>query len=168
VQFAPLVLHTGVSSQEKHEPPYEEFYRVPRDTADRVNAARRAGHRVIAVGTTVVRTLETVTDERGDAFPAEGWTDLVITPDRALRSVSGLITGLHEPQATHLTILERAVEAAAGLRPGSSVAKRHLQRAYEEALRHDYLWHEFGDSHLILGVREPMTLSRERRTEIPS
>ena len=65
VEIAPLLLHTGVASLENHEPPYEEYYRVPRQTADRVNAARRAGNRVIAVGTTVVRALETVTDASG-------------------------------------------------------------------------------------------------------
>ena len=98
VQIAPLLLHTGVASLESHEPPYEEFYRVPRATAERVNAARQHGHRVVAVGTTVVRALETVTDERGTTSPGEGWTSLVVTPERPLRSVQGLITGLHEPR----------------------------------------------------------------------
>src|SRR6185295_5312959 len=83
VQIATLVLHTGVASLESHEPPYEEYYRVPRQTAERVNAARRAGARVIAVGTTVVRALETVTDDTGTTSPGEGWTALVITADRA-------------------------------------------------------------------------------------
>jgi S-adenosylmethionine:tRNA ribosyltransferase-isomerase len=94
VEIAPLVLHTGVASLESHEPPYEEYYRVPRRTAERVNAARRAGGRVIAVGTTVVRALETVADEGGTTSPGEGWTALVITGDRPVRSVDGLITGL--------------------------------------------------------------------------
>jgi S-adenosylmethionine:tRNA ribosyltransferase-isomerase len=105
-------LHTGVASLEGHEPPYEEFYRVSRDTAERVNATRRAGHRVVAVGTTVVRALETVTDECG-TVPGRGWTDLVIAPDRPIRSVDALITGLHEPQATHLMMLEAVIAAAA-------------------------------------------------------
>jgi S-adenosylmethionine:tRNA ribosyltransferase-isomerase len=149
VQIAPLVLHTGVSSLEGHEPPYEEYYRVPRQTAERVNAARRAGARVIAVGTTVVRALETVTDDAGTISAGEGWTNLVITADRTLRSVNGMITGLHEPHATHLMLLERVVEAA--------VAKGvcgpcHLDRAYAEARRLGYLWHEFGDSHMIIGA----------------
>jgi len=141
VQFAPLVLHTGVASLEDHEPPYEEFYRVPRHTADLVNAARREGRRIVAVGTTVVRALETVTDERATTWPGEGWTSLVITPDRRLRSVNALMTGLHEPRATHLAMLA----AVAG------GAHEHLVRAYAEARRRGYLWHEFGDSHLILG-----------------
>jgi len=140
VQIAPLVLHTGVGSLESHEPPYEEYYRVPRTTAERVNAARRGGHRVVAVGTTVVRALETVTDEDGDTHPGDGWTRLVVTPDRPLRSVSGLISGLHEPRATHLAMLE------------SVSNRRHLELAYAEARRSGYLWHEFGDSHLVLGT----------------
>jgi S-adenosylmethionine:tRNA ribosyltransferase-isomerase len=139
VQVAPLLLHTGVASLEAHEPPYEEFYRVPAATAQAVNSARRAGRRVVAVGTTVVRALETVTDQDGTTFPGEGWTDRVITADGAVRSVNALITGLHEPRATHLAMLA----AVAGNRS-------HLERAYEEARRTGYLWHEFGDSHLIL------------------
>jgi S-adenosylmethionine:tRNA ribosyltransferase-isomerase len=159
VGIAPLVLHTGVASLENHEPPYEEYYRVPRDTAERVTAARRMGYRIVAVGTTVVRALETVTDESGTTSPGEGWTDLVVTPDRPLRSVSGLITGLHEPRATHLSMLERVVTAAAGDRTAdaevtASVCGRcHLERAYAEARRSGYLWHEFGDSHLIVARR---------------
>jgi S-adenosylmethionine:tRNA ribosyltransferase-isomerase len=156
VQIAPLLLHTGVASLENHEPPYEEFFRVPGDTAERVNLARRNGCRVLAVGTTVVRALETVTDERGTTSPGEGWTNLVITPERPVRSVSGLITGLHDPRATHLQLLEQVAAAVARYRPadrqiGTSVCSAcHLERAYAEARRRKYLWHEFGDSHLIL------------------
>lgn len=138
VAIAPLLLHTGVASLESHEPPYEEFYRVPLDTARQVNAARAAGRRVVAVGTTVVRALETVTDQDGTAHPGEGWTRLVITPERGLRAVSALLTGLHEPRASHLDMLE----ALAG--------RRHLCVAYAAALRERYLWHEFGDLHLIV------------------
>jgi S-adenosylmethionine:tRNA ribosyltransferase-isomerase len=157
VELAPVLLHAGVASLEAGEPPYEEFYRVTAETARRVNATRRAGHRVIAVGTTVVRALETVTDESGMTSPGQGWTDLVITRDSYLRAVSGLITGLHEPRATHLVMLERVVEAAARRSshaygivepPGC-----HLERAYAEARQAGYLWHEFGDSHLIIGGR---------------
>ena len=146
VQLAPLVLHTGVASLEDHEPPYEEYFRVPPDTADRVNAARRAGRRVIAVGTTVVRALETVTDTRGTTSPGEGWTNLVITPERPLRAVNGMITGFHEPHATHLALVQLAMTAA-----GSEAPSSHLDRAYREAREGGYLWHEFGDSHLIVG-----------------
>ena len=150
IQIAPLLLHTGVASLESHEPPYAEFYRVSRDTADRVNAARRAGHRVVAVGTTVVRALETVTDERETTVPGQGWTSLVIMPDRPVRSVNGLVTGLHEPRATHLAILQQIA------------ARPYIERAYAEARQAGYRWHEFGDSHLILGPSSP------QRRESPS
>jgi len=138
VQIVPLLLHTGVASLENHEPPYEEFYRVPPETARAVNGARNAGQRVIAVGTTVVRALETVTDPEGTTNPGEGWTRLVITPRRGLRAVDALLTGLHEPRASHLAM----IETLAGI--------KHLRVAYAEALREGYLWHEFGDLHLIL------------------
>jgi S-adenosylmethionine:tRNA ribosyltransferase-isomerase len=138
VQFAPLLLHTGVASLESHEPPYEEFYRVPLETARLVNTARSRGKRIIAIGTTVVRALETVTDIDGVTHPGEGWTNLLITPQRGLRAVNALLTGLHEPCATHLAMLETLT----GL--------DHLKITYREALRERYLWHEFGDLHLIL------------------
>src|SRR4029434_9563260 len=134
IQIAPIVLHTGVASLEDHEPPYEEFYRVSPQTAERVNAARREGYRIVAVGTTVVRALETVSDERGTISSGEGWTSLVITPDRPLRIVNALITGLHEPHASHLMMLERAIDAAAVNRPDWPAAaiegysSRHLDR----------------------------------------
>ena len=154
VQIAPVVLHTGVASLEDHEPPYEEFYRVPGETADLVNGARRAGRRIIAVGTTVVRALETVTGEDGVTSPGEGWTSLVIGRERRLRSVDGLITGLHEARATHLMVLEGVAAAAArnpAVKRRAGTAASHLQRAYAAAMRMGYLWHEFGDSHLIVG-----------------
>jgi S-adenosylmethionine:tRNA ribosyltransferase-isomerase len=138
VQIVPLILHTGVASLESHEPPYEEYYRVPAETARAVNAARTVGRHVVAVGTTVVRALETVTDSRGITHPGEGWTHLVVTPEHGLRAVHALLTGLHEPRASHLAMLE----ALAG--------RVHLQITYAEALRERYLWHEFGDLHLIL------------------
>jgi S-adenosylmethionine:tRNA ribosyltransferase-isomerase len=138
VQIAPLILHTGVASLENHEPPYEEFYRVPSETAQIVNTARAAGRSVIAVGTTVVRALETVADEAGMAHPCEGWTRLVVTPQRGIHVVDGLLTGFHEPRASHLSMLE----ALAG--------REHLRLTYAAALRERYLWHEFGDLHLLL------------------
>jgi S-adenosylmethionine:tRNA ribosyltransferase-isomerase len=138
VQIAPLLLHTGVASLESHEPPYEEFYRVPVETARAVNAAHAAGRRVIAVGTTVVRALETVTGREGTTYPGEGWTSTIITPERGLYTVDGLLTGLHEPKSSHLAMLQ----ALAGL--------DHLRETYRQAIEHGYLWHEFGDLHLIL------------------
>jgi S-adenosylmethionine:tRNA ribosyltransferase-isomerase len=138
VQIAPLLLHTGVASLEEDEQPYEEYYRVPPETARIVNETRAAGKRVVAVGTTVVRALETVTGTDGTTQSGEGWTDLVVTPERGMRAVNALLTGLHEPRATHLWMLE----ALAG--------RAHLEHTYAEALREGYLWHEFGDLHLIL------------------
>lgn len=146
VRIAPLLLHAGVSSLDDHEPPFEEYYRVPPDTAGQVNAVRRNGGRVIAVGTTVVRALESVTDDRGRAHPGEGWTSLVITPGYHLRAITGLVTGLHESGATHLAIVRQALAAA-----GSATPSGHLAAAYEQARDAGYLWHEFGDSHLIVG-----------------
>jgi S-adenosylmethionine:tRNA ribosyltransferase-isomerase len=118
---------------------------VSPETADRVNATKRAGHRIVAVGTTVVRALETVADSRGTISAGEGWTNLVIGPERPLRVVNGIITGLHEPHATHLAMIEQVIAAAGGDGPS------HLARAYREAQQGGYLWHEFGDSHLIIG-----------------
>ncbi|HZO90118.1 MAG TPA: S-adenosylmethionine:tRNA ribosyltransferase-isomerase [Chthonomonadaceae bacterium] len=163
VQIAPLLLHTGVASLEGHEPPYEEFYRVPPETARLVNAARQAEKRVVAVGTTVVRALETVTDAAGTTHSGEGWTDLVITPERGLRAVNAMLTGFHEPRATHLWMLEALTnQGVCPLQVASSdrdsrlesclalAGREHLRIAYAEALREGYLWHEFGDLHLIL------------------
>jgi S-adenosylmethionine:tRNA ribosyltransferase-isomerase len=127
-----------VSSPERHEPPYPERYCVPRATADLVNHVHERGGRVIAVGTTAVRALETAAAPDGSVAAGEGWTGLVVTPQRGLFAVDGLITGWHEPQASHLQLLE----AAAG--------EPLLRRSYGEALSAGYLWHEFGDSHLVL------------------
>src|SRR5581483_1139278 len=137
--IAPLLLHTGVASLEQHEPPYEEFYRVPSETARLVNQTKAAGKRVIAVGTTVIRALETVTDTDGITHPGEGWTRVIVTPERGIRSVHALLTGLHEPQASHLLMLEALAQP------------EHLKKAYREALQQGYLWHEFGDLHLLVG-----------------
>jgi S-adenosylmethionine:tRNA ribosyltransferase-isomerase len=156
VQVAPLILHTGVASLEDNEPPYEEFYRVPPETARLVNAARVSGRRVVAVGTTVVRALETVTDPDDTTHPGEGWTSLIVTPERGIRSVDGMLTGMHEPRSTHLAMLEALVEreppasASRSRRTQATTGREHLEIAYAEALREGYLWHEFGDLHLIL------------------
>jgi S-adenosylmethionine:tRNA ribosyltransferase-isomerase len=138
VAIATLTLHTGVSSQEAGEPPYPEWFEVPERTSALVNQTRSRGGRVIAVGTTVVRALETTADSRGVSHPGRSWTDLVIEPDHRPRAVDGLITGWHEPDSTHLGLLE----AFAG--------RSALDRSYRAALDRRYLWHEFGDSHLIL------------------
>ncbi len=133
-----VILHAGVASLEQDELPYEEYFRVPPETMEMVKAARRLGGRLIAVGTTVVRALESAADARGDVHPAEGWTNLVITPERGVHVVDALLTGFHEPRSTHLAMLE----AIAG--------RAHVEQVYREALAHGYLWHEFGDLHLVL------------------
>jgi S-adenosylmethionine:tRNA ribosyltransferase-isomerase len=138
VTVAPIVLHTGVSSQEPGEPPQPERFRVPEATARLVNAARAAGGRVVAVGTTVTRALESATAPDGTVRARNGWTDLVLGPKRPARVVNGLVTGWHAPGASHLALLT----AVAG--PGL------VRRAYAEALRMGYRWHEFGDSCLLL------------------
>ena len=115
IVVAPLLLHTGVASPAAHEPPDEEYYRVP-----------------------VVRALATGADRDGVVHPGEVWTRLVVTPERGVRGVTALLTGLHEPRSSHLAMLE----ALAG--------RDHLAHTYTEALREGYLWHEFGDLHLIL------------------
>jgi S-adenosylmethionine:tRNA ribosyltransferase-isomerase len=138
ISFAPLVLHTGVASLEDGEQPYPEYYCLPETSAQLINATRSAGGRVIAVGTTVVRTLQTAADAHGRLHAAEGWTSLVIRPETTLTAIDGLLTGLHEPRSSHLAMLL----ALAGY--------AHIRRAYQQALEEGYLWHEFGDLHLIL------------------
>lgn len=138
VAVAPVVLHCGVSSPEPHEPPMDERFAVPAATARAVNSTRTAGGRVVAVGTTVTRALETVAAADGSVTAGQGWTSLVLGPERPARVVTGLVTGLHAPQASHLSLLE----AVAG--------PDLVRRAYDAALRERYLWHEFGDASLFL------------------
>jgi S-adenosylmethionine:tRNA ribosyltransferase-isomerase len=138
VLMAPITLHTGVSAPERHEAPFPEEFEVPEATARLANAVHGWGGRVIAVGTTVVRALETAVRVDGTVAAVSGWTSLVIGPERAPKAVDGLITGWHEPRASHLEMLE----ALAG--------PELLARSYESALSRGYRWHEFGDSHLIL------------------
>jgi S-adenosylmethionine:tRNA-ribosyltransferase-isomerase (queuine synthetase) len=140
IALAPLTLHCGVSSPERHEPPFPEQFEVPEATARLVNESRR----VIAVGTTVARALETVARGDGTVAPGAGWTNHVITPERGLRAVDGLITGWHEPDASHLGLLEAAV------------GRELLAKSYSAAREHGYLWHEFGDSELLLADRREL------------
>jgi S-adenosylmethionine:tRNA ribosyltransferase-isomerase len=133
-----IVLHTGVASLEYDEPPYEEYFEVSHETAAAVERAKKRRARVIAVGTTVVRALESAVDAAGRPIAARGWTDAVITPGHTLKVVDGLLTGFHEPKSTHLALLE----AIAG--------RAQVERAYHAALDAGYLWHEFGDLHLIV------------------
>jgi S-adenosylmethionine:tRNA ribosyltransferase-isomerase len=142
VMIAPITLHTGVSSLEGDEEPYPEPYDVSPATARLVNATRREGGRVIAGGTTVVRALETAArtegTQPGQVTPSAGWTHHVVTPRTGLAVVDGLLTGLHEPRSSHLRML--SAFAGADL----------LGRCYDAAIEHRYLWHEFGDVHLLL------------------
>ncbi|MDT4985966.1 MAG: S-adenosylmethionine:tRNA ribosyltransferase-isomerase, partial [Micromonosporaceae bacterium] len=144
IGVAPVLLHTGVSSQVAGEPPLPERYAVSAHTARQVESARRAGGRVVAVGTTVTRALETAADGDGVLRASAGWTDLVLGPDRPARVVTGLITGWHAPGASHLQLL--AAVAGADL----------VRLAYAEALADGYRWHEFGDSCLLLPT-SPLT-----------
>jgi S-adenosylmethionine:tRNA ribosyltransferase-isomerase len=138
VLVAPVTLHTGVSSPEHGEPPFPERFHVSPSTASLVNAVHRWGGRVIAVGTTVVRALETVAAPDGTVSEGHGWTSLVITPERGLLTVDGLLTGWHDRESSHRELLEAATGAEL------------LERSYGAALAHGYRWHEFGDVHLIL------------------
>lgn len=138
VVIVPIVLHAGVSSFEVGETPGEERFDVPEHTATIINEMRSSGRRVVAVGTTVVRALETVSDSSGQVHPGSGITDLVITPRRGVASVDGLMTGWHEPRSSHLSLLEAFLD-------------RHLlARIYDKAIAAGYRWHEFGDVLLIL------------------
>jgi S-adenosylmethionine:tRNA ribosyltransferase-isomerase len=141
VLVTPILLHSGVSSLEEHEPPYAEYFRVGAGTASVVNEAHRRGSRVVAVGTTVVRALESVAAPNGTVSPGSGWTELIVTPERGIYAVDGLLTGFHEPRASHLAMLE------------ALTGRAHLESAYAAALAGKYLWHEFGDTHLLLPGR---------------
>ncbi|WP_327638934.1 S-adenosylmethionine:tRNA ribosyltransferase-isomerase [Kribbella sp. NBC_00482] len=138
VLIAPILLHCGVSSLESHEPPQPERYDVPAHTARLVNWVKANGGRVIAVGTTAVRAIESATTPDGNVTPAHGWTDLILGPERPPYVVDGLITGWHAPEASHLLLLE------------SVAGPDQVQRAYDAAVQGTYLWHEFGDSCLML------------------
>ncbi|WAH44467.1 S-adenosylmethionine:tRNA ribosyltransferase-isomerase [Alicyclobacillus fastidiosus] len=144
IRIAEITLHTGVSSHEvkgslSDHPFLPEWYSVPEETAALVNRARAQGRRVIAVGTTVVRALATATNPTtGLVRPESGWTSVVITPDTPVSSVTGLVTGLHDNDTSHLAMLYAFIHRDA------------LAAAYAEAVKRGYLWHEFGDSNLIL------------------
>jgi S-adenosylmethionine:tRNA ribosyltransferase-isomerase len=138
VIIAPITLHAGVASLEAGEPPLPERLSVPEPTARLVNLTRSAGRRVVAVGTTVTRALESAAGADGTVRARHGWTDLVLEAARPARVVSGLITGWHDPEASHLALLEAVAGAAL------------VRAAYTEADKADYLGHEFGDSCLLL------------------
>ena len=136
--MAPIVLHTGVSSLEVDEAPYPEYFEVPEFTADIINKAKAENRRIIAVGTTAIRAIESSVDAMGTVIPASGMTNLFITPERGLTIVNGMLTGFHEPKASHLLMMEAIAN------------KQHLAISYQAAIEDEYYWHEFGDLHLIL------------------
>ncbi|MBV9100358.1 MAG: S-adenosylmethionine:tRNA ribosyltransferase-isomerase [Candidatus Dormibacteraeota bacterium] len=137
VTVAPVLLHAGVSSTEAGEAPPAERFEVPQATAALVNSALGAGRRIVAAGTTVVRALETVAGDDGRVSPGRGWTTLVLSPDRPARAVDTLLTGWHDPNSSHLLLLEAVA--------GATV----VRQAYAAALDQGYRWHEFGDSGLL-------------------
>jgi S-adenosylmethionine:tRNA ribosyltransferase-isomerase len=142
IEFTDLVLHTSLSSymddewDAKQLISEEEFFVGP-DAAAKINRILDRGNRVIAVGTTVVRALESIASD-GKVAPSSGYTRLRITPQHQLQAVHGLLTGLHEPQASHFDLLQ------------AFASKERILLAYKEAITRGYLWHEFGDLNLIL------------------
>jgi S-adenosylmethionine:tRNA ribosyltransferase-isomerase len=138
IDIAPLVLHSGVSSLEVGEPPQAEYFSITEATAERVNRAKLSGARVIAVGTTVVRALESCTGEDLLVRARNGWTTRLVSPESPPVVATGLVTGFHEPRGTHLELVE------------AFLGRAGLLRTYAEAVREGYLWHEFGDVQLVL------------------
>ena len=143
IESAYIVLHTGLSSYmddelDRAHPASEEEYFVSATIAEKINRARKSGGRVIAVGTTAVRALESAVDESGRVRAQHAYTRLRIDNKHRLKAVDGLLTGLHEPEASHLDLLSAFLPA------------EQIRAAYEEAIERRYLWHEFGDLNLIL------------------
>lgn len=137
VQVASITLHCGVSSPETHEPPLDERFAVPAWTASIVNATRKSGGRIVAAGTTVVRALESASDEHGTIHAMRGWTSHIVDPAHPPRAVDGLLTGFHEPHASHLNMLQ------------AFASHDFMRDVYERAMSAGLLWHEFGDVHLL-------------------
>jgi S-adenosylmethionine:tRNA ribosyltransferase-isomerase len=141
VVIAPILLHTGVSSLEENESPYAEYMEVDQASATLINDAKKQGRKIIAVGTTGIRAIESVVNERGEVIPYTGVTNLFIDNDYKMKVINGLLTGFHEPRASHLQMLQ------------SLAGFDHIERAYKSALDNNYFWHQFGDLHLILPWR---------------
>jgi S-adenosylmethionine:tRNA ribosyltransferase-isomerase len=133
-----VLLHTGVSSLEENELPYPEYMEIDPVSAAIINMAKSEGRRIIAVGTTTVRAIETAVTSEGLVVPYRGNTELFIDESYRMKIIDGLLTGFHEPRASHLNMLQ----AIAGL--------EHIDRAYQDAINHGYYWHQFGDLHLVL------------------
>ncbi len=138
VQFAPVILHTGISSLEIDEAPYPEYFEVAPFTASLINRAKAENRRIIAVGTTAIRAIESAINLSGKVISKSGMTNLFITPERGLQIVNAMLTGFHEPKASHLLMMEALAD------------KSHLAITYQSAIEAGYYWHEFGDLHLLL------------------
>jgi S-adenosylmethionine:tRNA ribosyltransferase-isomerase len=138
VALAPVVLHTGVSSLEENETPYPEYMEIDPVTAALINMAKSQGRRIIAVGTTAIRAIETAANNAGIVLPYRGNTELFIDESYTMKVIDGLLTGFHEPRASHLNMLQ------------SVGSFEHIDSAYQEAIKAGYYWHQFGDLHLIL------------------
>jgi S-adenosylmethionine:tRNA ribosyltransferase-isomerase len=143
IDTAQIVLHTGLSSYmdddvDASHLASEEEYLISEETAEKINQTHRSGGRVIAIGTTVVRALESAVDEMGRVIAQHNYTRLRITKDHQLKAVEGLLTGMHEPQASHLDLLTAFLSA------------EEIRSAYVDAVNREYLWHEFGDLNLLI------------------
>ncbi|MGI9542365.1 MAG: S-adenosylmethionine:tRNA ribosyltransferase-isomerase, partial [Cyclobacteriaceae bacterium] len=138
VVIAPILLHTGVSSLEENEKPYPEYIEIDPLTASILGNAKSQNKRIIAVGTTAVRAIESAVNDQGHIEPYRGNTNLIIDSGYQIKVANGLLTGFHEPHASHLHMLQ----ALAGM--------QHIEQAYRIAIEQGYYWHQFGDLHLIL------------------
>lgn len=138
VILAPVILHTGVSSLEENETPYPEYMEIDPITAALINTAKSQCKKIIAVGTTAIRAIETAVNNSGIVLPYRGNTELFIDESYTMKVIDGLLTGFHEPRASHLNMLQ------------SVGGYEHIDRAYQEAIKAGYYWHQFGDLHLIL------------------
>ena len=144
VEIASVTLHVGlgtfrpvkVDKIEEHHM-HSEFYRIEEEEAKKINRAKESGHRVVSVGTTSCRTLESAADENGHLEAKSGWTDIFIYPGYRFKCIDALITNFHLPQST----LVMLVSALAG--------REHILAAYEEAVRERYRFFSFGDAMLI-------------------
>ena len=144
VEIAEVTLHVGLGTFRpvketdvlKHHM-HSEFYRVTQSEADKINRAKREGHRVIAVGTTSTRTLEAAADENGFLREMSGWTEIFIYPGYRFKVVDCLITNFHLPEST----LVMLVSALAG--------REHVLNAYKEAVKERYRFFSFGDAMLL-------------------
>ncbi|MDD3338490.1 MAG: tRNA preQ1(34) S-adenosylmethionine ribosyltransferase-isomerase QueA [Lachnospiraceae bacterium] len=145
VKIAHVTLHVGlgtfrpvkVDDVQKHHM-HSEFYVVEEDQAKLINDTRAAGGRVISVGTTSCRTLESATDEQGVLKAGSGWTEIFIYPGYTFKMIHGLITNFHLPESTLLML----VSALAG--------KEHILHAYEVAVQERYRFFSFGDAMMII------------------